>query len=415
MLHFRIVVKSSLMFITGKVAWDPTFYGNFASRGFTLTIHRSPPIFWKPMLKNIRQIKFTDYAAWLLFFITLCATVGQSNAADGRSEVAELPSSQTTQLTQPEFERTLWTIDTRTAAYRRGTPLAEAGVRVLKKVDGCWQDSSRSELVAVDKKIPLVVFFHGMWLDRAGGREEGMRLYQILKQGDPNRPFQFVIWSWPAQRQQCAPRRDVRVKVSRTETQAFYVAQWIETLPKDRQICMVGYSLGSRIVSGSLELLAGGTICGQTLSSLVVECPEDEVRVLKGPHEVGEGIEVPPRRPLRAALVAAAIDNGSFLPGHRNGLVLTQVERLLVTRNSHDKALRWYSALYRIGGPKAMGFTGPACSSRLGEEGDRLDVLSVSCVVGRGHYWMNYLRSGALRRELLDLALEPCVDAAPVE
>ena len=314
-------------------------------------------------MKNIKYIKFIDCTACLLLFIIACVSARHSDAAD-------LQTVNSTQFTQSEAGQSLWTIDTRTAAYRRGTPLAEAGVRVLRKIDGCWQDSSRSELAAVDENIPLVVFFHGMWLDRAGGQQEGMRLYHLLEQNAPDRPFQLVIWSWPALRQQCAPRKDVRAKVCRTDTQAFYVAQWIATLPKNRPICMVGYSLGARIVSGSLELLAGGTVGGQSLQGLAVECPQEEVHVLKGPNEVDATGNASTRRPLRAALVAAAIDNGSFVPGHRNGLALTQVERLLVTHNSSDHVLRWYSALYRIGGPEAMGFTGPACVSKLGEAGD---------------------------------------------
>jgi hypothetical protein len=293
------------------------------------------------------------------------------------------------QVAQPEVERSLWTIDARTAACRRGTPLDEAGICVFKKVDCCWQDASCAELAAVDKNIPLVVFFHGMWLNRAEGCEEGMRLYRCLEQGAPNRPFQFVIWSWPARKQQRgAPRRDIRGQVYRTETQAFYVAQWLETLPKDRSICMVGYSLGARMVSTSLHLLGGGSVCGRSL----IEGSADEAS----------------RRPIRAVLVAAAIDCGSFLPGHRNGRTLSQVERILVTQNSQDRALKWYPALYRVGGPSAMGFTGPACRSSLEEEGARahLEVLPVSCSVGHNHFWKSYLRSCALQAELVEMAFE---------
>lgn len=374
-------------------------------------------------MKNARYVKFAGYAVLSLFFATTFVVVTHSASAEPQAV-------QVTQTAQPDGEDSLWTIDTRTAAYRRGTPLAEAGVRVLKKVHNCWVDASRDELAAADQKMPLIVFFHGMWLDQAGGREEGMRLYRLLKQHQEGRPFQFVIWSWPAMRQQFAPRKDVRVKVARTDTQAFYAAQWLETLPADRPICLVGYSLGARIVSGSLELLAGGTVGGQSLQSLTIECPEEEVHVLRGPHEsatlqevsyvqeVSQEMKISPRRPLRVALVAAAIDNGSFLPGHRNGLALSQVERMVVTRNSSDHVLRWYPMLNGCGGPEALGATGPACLSRFGEESNQLEVLSVSCSVGRDHYWMSYLRSCALRHELVELALEPVeeeVEVVPAE
>ena len=378
------------------------------------------PFSRKATMKIKRYVKFSGYTACLLSLVFILAFVGSFALADTQA-------ARVTQLASPEVECSLWSIDTRTAVCRRGTPLAEAGIRVFKKVDGCWQDTSREELAAVDKNIPLVVFFHGMWLNQAEGREEGMQLYRCLKQHASGRPFQFVIWSWPAMKQQCGPRRDIHTKMARTDTQAFYVAQWLDTLPEDRPICLIGYSLGARVVSGSLELMGGGTICGQSLESVGLTGPAGEVRVLKGPEEVrvlegpgevrvlkgpgetqGESMTpVVPRRSIRAALVAAAIDSGSFLPGHQNGQALSQVERILVTRNSRDHVLRWYPMLYRGSRPRAMGFAGPACSSRLGPDGDRLEVLPVSCSVGRQHYWKSYLRSCTLRAELSELALEP--------
>jgi hypothetical protein len=94
------------------------------------------------------------------------------------------------------------------------------------------------------------------------------------------------------------------------------------------------------------------------------------------------------RKPMCAVLVAAAEDAHWLLPGQRAGLALSQVDRMLITVNRCDPVLRWYPLLYRRGGPSALGHTGPAgCLP-----GKKVELLDVSCSVGRFHEWEYYVQ-----------------------
>ena len=115
------------------------------------------------------------------------------------------------------------------------------------------------------------------------------------------------------------------------------------TCAADVPVCLVGYSFGARTATGALELLAGGSIAGQTLPATVAA-----------------------RRTFRVVLLAAASDADCLLPGHRDGHALSLVERMLATENCGDRALKWYSRLYGRRGPEALGYVGPLCCAQPG-------------------------------------------------
>ena len=142
-------------------------------------------------------------------------------------------------------------------------------------------------------------------------------------------------------------------------------------------LTLVGYSFGSRIIAGGLEFLGGGQIncCGLARQNTA------------------------PRVPLRAMLVAAGMDTDSLLPGHRDGEALSQVDQMLITVNDGDWVLKLYRRPLpkpRSGGP---GYVGPASPACLGTEQAKLDLLDVTCTVGRDHHWANYVAcSGVLAK-----------------
>jgi hypothetical protein len=126
-----------------------------------------------------------------------------------------------------------------------------------------------------------------------------------------------------------------------------------------------------------MEMLAGGTAAGRVVT-------QDASRQ---------------RGPIRAVLIAAAVDNGCLLPGHRNGQALGQLEGVLITCNRSDPALKWYPQLYGRGGPEALGYTGPACPAWLGDQREKVEMLNLACSVC-SHGWTDYLCSSALRSRL---------------
>ena len=274
----------------------------------------------------------------------------------------------------------VWLISTRRA------PLCSPGLEADQPLDYWYLDADRqwvpadreAFMAADDPAVPTSVFIHG---NRAGHQRAvrmGSDLYRELAKHAGDRPFRFVIWSWPADRIRGRNRYDVRVKAARSDVQSYYLARWVERIDPDVPLGMMGYSFGARVITGALHVLAGGRVAGRALA----ECPGAT------------------RVPVRAVLVAAALDSDWLLPGRRNGLALSRLDRVLITRNGCDPVLRWYPLMYHRHGPQALGYAGPACPGRLGDDQQKLDVLGMSCSVGKAHEWICYLRAPALRDRL---------------
>jgi len=231
-------------------------------------------------------------------------------------------------------------------------------------------------LDADDPAVPTAFFLHGNRIDPGEAVELGSDVYAILRAEAQSRPFRFVIWSWPSERIRGRVRRDVQVKAARSDVESYYLADCIRRIRPKVRISLMGYSFGARAIGGTLHLLAGEEFAG---------------RSLPGP--------APQRAPLRAVLVAAAMDNTSLLPDGSSGSVLKSVDRLLVTCNPADRVLRWYPRMER-GRPDALGYTGPAFRSRLDPDSKKLQVLNLSGEVGRRHKWECYLAAQSLRTRL---------------
>ena len=91
-------------------------------------------------------------------------------------------------------------------------------------------------------------------------------------------------------------------------------------------------------------------------------------------------------------LVGAATDADCLANDGVYNLALSQVEKMLVSRNGCDRVLRFYPRLYGRGGPQALGFVGPAGCG----EYDKIELLDVSCEVGERHQWKYYVTSQSL-------------------
>ncbi len=282
--------------------------------------------------------------------------------------------------TQARKQHELWIINTRCAP--------SCGAESVREAELDYQRFDHQEgWIGVDKTaffdtgsadVPTSFYIHGNRMDPCGAIREGQGVHRLLCSAAEDRSFRLVIWSWPATRIRGRIRNDVRVKAARSDVEAYYLARCVDRMRSDVRLAMMGHSFGARVITGALHMLAGGELSGLGL-------PERADR---------------PRRALRAVLVAAAVDDGWLLPGRRNGLTLQQVDRMLITQNTKDRVLRWYPRMYGRGGPSALGFTGPACPCRLGEDREKLEVLGMTCLVGRAHGWWEYMCSPALRCRL---------------
>jgi len=274
----------------------------------------------------------------------------------------------------------VWLISTRNAPWCCPPAGEDVPLEYWQLGPDCqWIAADREAFLATDDPaVPTSVYIHGNRADRRTAIRQGWKIYRQLEAQAAGRPFRFVIWSWPADRLRGGNRRDTRVKASRSDVQGYYLAGWLGQLDPDVPVCLVGYSFGARAITAALHILAGGQVAGRSL-------PEGHV------------VE---RAPVRAVLVAAAMDSGWLLPGHRNGLALSRLDRVLVLLNCSDPVLKFYPLMYGLGGPQALGRAGPACPGRLGDEAEKIELLDVTCSVGRNHDWDCYVRSPALRAHL---------------
>ncbi|MBN2022192.1 MAG: hypothetical protein JW809_05315 [Pirellulales bacterium] len=294
-----------------------------------------------------------------------------------------------------ESPRQLWILSTRRApgCDVQRMEQAELEYRVLN-AGRTWTASDADAFHAADDPgVPTVFFIHGNQVDSCRAQSEGRTLQRALQGAAPGQPLRLVIWSWPASRIGGRIREDVRVKAARSDAESYYFARCLDRMDPRVPVGAVGHSFGARVIAGAMEMLAGGKVAGRSLPP-----------------------GARPARRVRAVFVAAAMDNGWLLPGWRNGQALAQLDRLLVTQNGRDRVLKWYPLMYRRGGPEALGYTGPACPARLGPDRDKIEVLGLTCSVGKTHAWGDYLASSALRARLAWYAfLDEPPSAAPVD
>lgn len=283
----------------------------------------------------------------------------------------------------------VWLVNTRCANRDSGDP--ELGLTYWRYEAGQWLASSRQELLAVDDPhLPTVVYAHGNRINAPQSSCDGWQIYRsFARRTPPERPFRFVVWSWPSTQVQ-GELRDVKEKAARSDCQAYYLAWLVDQLHPDEHVGLIGYSYGARIVSGALHILGGGEVSGRALAERL--------------H--------PQRRPARAVLLAGAQDDCCLAPGRRHGLALTQVDRMLITYNGSDPVLRWYPLLNGIGSDtEALGYSGAAGLGRWGNEARKVRELNVTGWVGAEHDWTRYMFSPALVAEMQPYALGDDVPA----
>ena len=295
-----------------------------------------------------------------MVIVALCCAVVRAEAADTR---------------QP-----LWLVSTR-AAPHCGNLRGSANKIGYWRLDdnSCWQSCDAEQFRATDDRcVPTVVFIHGNRTDADYAIEKAGYVYEVLRAEAGDRAFRFVIWSWPSDRAVRPARRDARLKADYSDAESYYLAEWLAAINPEAPVCLIGHSFGPRIITGALQILAGCEVAGRGLP---------ETLVIKAAS---------PQRPIRAVLLATASDCDWFLPGHRDGLALSLVDRVLVTQNCHDRVLRSYSNLYGRGGTPAMGLVGPT----LAKDTEKIEVVDVSGEVNQKHDWRLYISACSVRSRL---------------
>lgn len=266
----------------------------------------------------------------------------------------------------------LWVLSTRHLPfYPSALSEPEFDYRVLGP-DGAWSSADeKTFLAARQPDVPTCVYIPGNRASWCSAIQDGWLGCQRVEAQAAGRPLRFLIWSWPADRVGRRNRPDVQEKDRRSDGQSVYLALWLRRVPPEVPVTLIGHSFGAKIITGAMHLLAGGEVCGESLP----------------PTARRQG-------PVRAVLVAAAMDNDWLLPGHCHGSALRWLDGLLITVNCADPALRLYPALYGRRGPQALGFTG--LPGLLGEELANVEQINLSGEVGRNHEWHCYAAAASL-------------------
>ncbi|MCG8448488.1 MAG: hypothetical protein MI725_02775 [Pirellulales bacterium] len=216
---------------------------------------------------------------------------------------------------------------------------------------------------------PTVIYVHGNRVATGRDRTEGLKVYHSLKKhGPPHGPIRFIIWSWPSTPIP-RPVKDFRVKAAFTHPVAWQFAWFLDQMPADTHLSLVGYSYGTRVVSGAMHLLEGGR-----LGELKLHSPPDKERA-----------------PIRAALIAAAFDADWIQPGNYYGRTLHHLECLVLTTNKQDPAMRFYHLSNGHGRVHALGRTGIEKPRLLGTSARRIKQVDFTDRVGRNHALAEYL------------------------
>jgi hypothetical protein len=285
-------------------------------------------------------------------------------------------------------ESQLWLVSTRRLPHG---PLSSSR-RVLPEFiryepSGAWRQTSHDELLATrDERLTTVVLVHGNDTDEPMARSRGLAIYQSLAQR-PDEPMRLIIWSWPADAIPGTFRQDARVKAERAEADSYYLAQFISDLDGSGPVRLVGYSFGARVVTGGLHLLGGGSLAGRTLDP------------------VGDRDHAP----IRAVLMAAAVDADWLLPGRRHGRAMSIVDRMVLLVNPQDRALRWYRFITPGNGATALGSNGIASLGSLGPHRQKVEQVNVNSYIGGQHGWSSYVSAPQildhLKREIFGAKL----------
>ena len=152
-------------------------------------------------------------------------------------------------------------------------------------------------------------------------------------------------------------RADVLVKIDYSDVQSYYLARFLGDLRADVPVSLIGYSLGPRRRPGAVGAAPGGSIADRCLPAAAVtqRCAE------------------PSAADAASVLVAAACDAECLLPGHRDGLALALVERMLVTTNPCDRVLRRIRGSTAVADPRPWAASAPIAAPAGRVRPDRTD------------------------------------------
>ncbi len=268
----------------------------------------------------------------------------------------------------------VWLISSRHVSCGIAPAEAVAALSFHRYEHNGWREASLDEFLAShDPAIRLRFHIHGARVSADETIRRCWTVYEHLVRatGDPE-PVQLVTWSWPTSKAG-RPVRDLREMTARSDWEALYVGALLARLAPESRLELLGYSLGCRVISGSLQILAGGEWLGQTIVTPV-------------PSNAG-------RRSIRVVMWAPAMPNHWLWPGQPMERTLPLVDEILIVYNTCDRALRRYRLADPCGDPEALGHTGLGFVSGMEAVRDRVRQFDARELLGGQHSFYNHVCS----------------------
>ena len=289
---------------------------------------------------------------------------------------------------QTQAQDDIWLISTRQIGTTCTNQAMQRGLdcrTLVKDSQGepAWKTADWRELTEPARACQTIIYVHGNRVVSGYDRVEGLNVYRSFqKHRTFAGPVRFIIWSWPSE-QISRPIKDYLVKAQRTNPVAWQMAWFLDKLPNETPLSMVGYSYGTRVICGASHLLAGGRI---------------------GPLKLGKRLHAN-RPPARAALMAAAFDANWLQPGKFYSRTMSKLEHVVLGTNKLDPAMRFYHLSNGRGHMDALGKFGLHKPRTLGAALSRVRRIDYTQAVGRSHVIDDYLNAGsqmqAMWRELM--------------
>ncbi|HBJ38119.1 MAG TPA: hypothetical protein DDZ51_25860 [Planctomycetaceae bacterium] len=269
----------------------------------------------------------------------------------------------------------LWLISTRHLATQACRANLDSVDFCVSQLDTCGNRTPQpfeSFLSNLSADRTVVIHVHGNRLTEAEAKVRGRFVYRNVKSNAADIPMDFICFSWPAE-QQGWLIRDGRTKAEITEAQSLYFATLMRELVKrESSIVVVAYSFGSRVVSGGLHCLAGGSLSGRRL-------PTEPI--------VGANIAV--------GMVAPAVQADWLGNDRRHAMATKNISELTILFNTRDAVLKRYWLVESGSRGPALGYAGPTRIAP-GYNGMPVPLIKCDCArfLGLAHNEQEYYTDG---------------------
>ena len=232
-----------------------------------------------------------------------------------------------------------------------------------------WQASDAETFFRTQQPdIPLIVFSPGYTSTTSQTTQVGLR---IVGNFDSNKACRVVFWDWDSDRGAGNIRRDVRSKLPIIKNTSNYLAHFVQTLKPQSKVCLFGFSFGGRLICHAIETLQKN-------------------------NRLPEGLR------LHIVLSAAAADTNWFAGGQRLGRIAEIAEKILITYNPDDWALRFYPFMYpHRDRASALGATGLPLRSISSEEyRAKFENINVNRYIGTEHQTLLHVQTPVFRSRM---------------